>query len=208
MNKLYFLLLVAFFGNAHAQTTCGLKAGYTLSNMKFDDSDAGNYHFDSKSSFYVGGLAEHQLSEKFAIQGELLYTELGGSYTEDLYSLVGNEVVYIGKNKTTITTSQLQIPVSAKFYAAKPLAISAGINFGIDLSTKVKNAFVSEFTQDGNAEWFKTLNIFPFIGSEYHFTKNIFAEVRYHFNFVNTAKEYAPITKIGFLQAGLGYRFN
>lgn len=208
MKKILLLLPVLLFLNLNAQTEFGIKAGYNLSKMKWDISGFDDYEFKSKSFFYAGALAEHHLSDKFSLQAELLYTELGGrSMAEEITDVVGNEVILVGTNATTFTTSQLQLPVSAKYYVAPNFSFSGGLNFGINVSSKVKNTFNSEITPNGKSNLFKTLNIFPFLGTEYQFDDHFFIDARYHFNFFNAAVDNAPPTKIGFVQAGLGYRF-
>ena len=209
MKKIYLLLIaVTLFGNLNAQTDFGVKAGYNLSNMKWQVPGFDDFNFKSKSSFYVGGLAEKHLTEKFSLQAELLYTQLGGkSPAEEITAIVGNEVIVMGTNSTTFTTSQIQVPISAKYYVVPKFSLSAGMNFGFNISSKVKNSFNSDQTPSGKTNLFKTLNIFPFLGTEFKFDDHFFVDARYHFNFFNTAIDDAPPTKIGFLQAGLGYRF-
>lgn len=209
MKKIYSVLIIAMFGNLQAQTAFGVKAGYNLSNMKWQVSGFNDYNFDSKSYFYIGALAERHLSDKFSLQAEVLYTELGGkSGEESITTIVGNEVVEMGSNSSTFTTSQIQVPISAKYYFIPKFSLSAGMNFGFSFNSKVKNSFNSDQTPSGKTELFKTLNIFPFLGTEYKFADHFFADARYHFNFFNTAIANAPPTKISFLQIGLGYRFN
>ena len=209
MKKIYFLLVIVLLsGTIKAQTEFGIKAGYNLSNMKWQVSGFDDFKFNSKSFFYVGGLVEHHLNDKFSIQAEALYTELGGkSPEEELTTLVGNQVVVIGTNSTTLKTAQIQVPIAAKYYFIPNFSLSAGMNFGFNISSKVENTFNSAQTPSGKIDFFKTLNIFPFIGTEYKFDKHFFADARYQFNFFNAAVKDAPTTKIGIFQAGLGYRF-
>ena len=73
MKKQFLLFFsILFFGLVSAQTTFGVKAGYNLSNMKWESSNSGSYNFDSKSYFYAGILIENRLSDKVSVQGELL----------------------------------------------------------------------------------------------------------------------------------------
>lgn len=210
MKKIYLLLIaVALSTNLNAQTDFGVKAGYNLSNMKWQVSGFDDFNFNSKSFFYIGGLAERHINEKFSLQAEILYTELGGKSPaeEEVIGLVGNEMIVMGTNTTTLTTSQIQLPISGKYYVDPKFSLSAGMNFGFNISSKVKNSFNSDQTPSGKTDLFKTLNLFPFLGTEYKFNDHFFVDARYHFNFFNTAINNAPPTKIGFLQAGLGYRF-
>jgi hypothetical protein len=207
MKKIYLILIIVIFGNLSAQTEFGVKAGYNLSNMKWVNSGYDNYRFDSYSYFYVGGLVENHLSEKFSIQEEIIYTKLGGKHSEEINAIVGNEVVDMGTNVTRFTTSQIQIPISAKYYLIPNFSLSAGMTLGFNFSSKVSNTFTSDTTPSGKTDLFKTVNLFPFLGTEYKLNNNFFLDARYNFNFFNTAIKNAPKTKIGFLQIGLGYRF-
>lgn len=207
MKKLILLTTFIIIGKLSAQTEFGLKAGYNLSQMKWKVSGFNDYDFDSKSYFYVGGLAEHHLTDKFSIQGEILYTELGGKTSEELYDLIGNEVVFMGDNTITFKSSQIQVPISAKYYVIPKLSFSAGMNFGINISSKVEQTFISEMSPRGKIESYKTINLFPFLGTEYQFNKNLFADFRYHLNFINAAKKDFIPTYFSIFQAGIGYRF-
>jgi hypothetical protein len=167
---------------------------------------ASSYKLDSKSYFYAGMLMENKLSEEFSIQGELLYTEIGGKTTQENFQLVGPEIVGINQN-INYKFSQLQVPISAKYFIVPNFSISTGLNFGINISSKVKVNPEGFMAQSGKVQNIKTVNIFPFLGSEYQINKNIFADLRYNFNFFKISTSQQIDTKIGFLQVGLGYKF-
>ncbi|WP_300674802.1 porin family protein [Soonwooa sp.] len=201
MKKLLSILALGFLATSYAQTTFGVKAGYNLSTINLLDEN-----IDSKSYFYVGGVAEHKINDKFSVQGELLYTELGGKFSYDVTSMVGNEIINMGVQKANVHLPQLQIPISAKYYIAEPFSVSAGLNFGINLNPNVKYSFHDGFYQDGKIDNISTLNIFPFLSTEYKLPNNLFFDARYNFNFFKINKEGADI-KASFFQVGLGYRF-
>lgn len=68
------LLAVSPFISAQSSSmSFGVKGGYTLSSMKFF-----NTQLDSKSYFYAGIFAEQPLSSKLGLQAEVLCTQLGG----------------------------------------------------------------------------------------------------------------------------------
>lgn len=207
MRKIYLILILGVFASINAQTQFGVKAGYNLSNMKWIIPGMEDYKYDSKSYFYIGGLAEHHLSDQFSLQGELIYTEIGGGKKEIITGIVGNEVVEMGTANIKILTSQIQVPLSAKYYPTTNFSLSAGFNFGFNVNSRVKTDFVSDYLYNGKTTLFKTVNIFPFLGTEYKFNTHLFADARYHFGLFNVAKDYAPETKIAFFQIGLGYRF-
>jgi hypothetical protein len=114
--KKVFLTAVAVFGFAFAnaqEVKYGAKAGLNLSNFAGDLEGA-----STKAGFQIGGYAEIKISDKFAVQPELLfsaqgakskisYTQLGISFTE----------------KSTEKLNYLNIPVMAKYYATEKLYI-------------------------------------------------------------------------------------
>jgi len=206
MKKLLLAATVLASSFAFAQTSFGAKAGYDLSNMKFKDAYSNELKFDSKSYFYIGGFVEHKFNEKFALQGELVYTEIGGSIKMELTDIVGTEIIDAGKVTYKSKYPQLQIPISAKYYFVPNFNILGGMNFGINLNPTVKTDFTINGSNGGKQENVKTLNMFPFVGAEYLFTKNFSVDARYNFGAFNI-NESGIDGRISFLQIGFGYRF-
>ncbi|ASW74416.1 hypothetical protein IQ37_04960 [Chryseobacterium piperi] len=199
-KSLLFVVLLSISAISKAQVNFGVKAGYNLSTMKFADEK-----LDSKSFFYLGGLVEHPLSPKVSLQGELLYTQIGGKVGVDLVQLVGNEVVNMGITYYNYKFSQLQVPISVKYSLIPQLSASVGMNFAFNISSKVKTTFLDENTHD--FEGLRTLNLYPFLGAEYKINKNFFVDARYNFNFFRMSQSNGWPVKAGFLQAGIGYQF-
>ncbi|MCS3529691.1 porin family protein [Chryseobacterium sp. JUb7] len=185
-----------------SKVSFGIKGGYSLSQMKFFDSK-----LDSKSYFYAGIVAEQPVSSKVSIQAEALCTQLGGKQAYS-YLYINDPDMSIVDNTIEFDyqLTQIQIPVSVKYYFIPNLSASVGMNFGINISEKVKTDEIVNGSTSRNYENIKTLNLFPFLGAEYKLTDNFFVDARYHFNFIEVNKGALP-TKIGFLQAGVGYRF-
>ncbi|MFP8895434.1 porin family protein [Chryseobacterium sp. EZn1] len=208
MKKNIFIALAFVLSTiSNAQTTSesmsfGVKGGYTLSSMKFF-----NTQLDSKSYFYAGILAEQPLSSKFGLQAEVLYTQLGGKDAYPWYELVGNEVVNMGNMNFNYKFNQIQVPISVKYYIVPELSASVGMNLGFNISSKVKMNTVFDEAETHNYESLKTLNLFPFLGAEYKINQKFFVDARYNFNFIEMNKSNAVPIKMGFLQAGVGYRF-
>lgn len=214
MKKVLLLSAVALFGAMNAQETkFGAKAGLALSSMKAKDN-FGSLSYDSKASFYVGGLVEHKFGGGFAVQGEVLYADLGGKYSQDGVS-----------DKMNIGT--LSIPISAKYYVIEnKLNFSAGLNFGFILSAKEKTELdlgpfgdlgidLEDFgiedtnTNESVKDQMNTFNISPFIGAEYNLSFGLFFDARYNFGISNMAKDTTDGQKLtmNYLQVGVGYKF-
>lgn len=78
MKKLLLSAAMAVFmlSNVNAQEVkFGVKAGVNFASLGGDDASG----FDGLTSFHVGALAEIGISEKFAIQPELVYSLQGAS---------------------------------------------------------------------------------------------------------------------------------
>ena len=179
----------------------GVKGGYSLSNMKLFDNK-----LDSKSYFYAGIVAEQPISSKVSIQAEALYTQIGGKETYSYTIINDPNISTMPDVEFNYQLNQIQIPVSVKYYFIPNFSASAGMNFGINISEKVKTDQVVNGSTSHDYENIKTLNLFPFLGAEYKIDNNFFVDARYHFNFIGINKGSFD-TKIGFLQAGVGYRF-
>lgn len=205
-KNIFVVLLSAVSAFIHAQQSSpisfGVKGGYTLSNMKFLDES-----LNSKSYFYVGIVAEKPLSSKLGLQAELAYTQLGGKDSYPWFQLVGSEVVEMGNMNYEYQFNQIQVPVSLKYYFIPKLSASVGVNLGFNLSSKVKTSIDFNGTNGGSVNSIKTLNFFPFLGAEYKINEKFFVDARYNFNFIRINKTDTAPMKIGFLQAGVGYRF-
>lgn len=209
-KNFFFASLFAFSGFINAQTqqpaktessiSFGVKGGYSLSSMKlFDDK------LDSKSYFYAGILAEQPISPKFGVQAEVLYTQLGGkiSYPITIQNTQGS----LGNMNYTYSLTQIQVPISAKYYIIPNLSASAGMNIGFNISTKEEASSRITGTEKRNYDGVKTLNLFPFLGAEYKLSNKFFVDAKYNFNFIEISKNNTLPMKVGFLQAGLGYKF-
>lgn len=184
-----------------SEISFGIKGGYSLSTMKFFDEK-----YNSKSYFYAGIVAEQPISSKVSIQAEALYTQIGGKQDFPVVDFTGSGVIERGNIQFDYQLTQIQIPVSAKYYFLPNLSASAGMNFGINISEKVKTDQVVNGSTTHDYENVKTLNLFPFLGAEYKIDNHFFVDARYHFNFIGINKGGFD-TKVGFLQAGVGYRF-
>ncbi|HNP34116.1 MAG TPA: porin family protein [Flavobacterium sp.] len=82
----------------------GVKAGYANTNF------TGDADTSAASNFYIGGLVDFSISEKFHIQPELLYSMEGADESETNLDFI-------------------RIPVMAKYYVAEGFNLQAGPEF-------------------------------------------------------------------------------
>ena len=217
MKKLFLVGALALFGAVNAQQTkFGVKAGYSLSSLKLEGTDEEEYDSKSKSSFYVGGLVEHKLTDKVGLQAELLYSETGGKYSNSISETIGG-VTYTENSDSDLKIGNLMVPVSVKYYPAENFSLSGGLNFAFILSAKYKYSYnlsgggmsESDSETEDIKDYIKSLNFAPFVGAEYQLPNGMFFDARYNIGLTNLVKdpEGNESAKNSFLQVGLGYRF-
>lgn len=111
MKKLIlsFLVVIAF-GTVNAQDMkFGVKAGANFSNL------TGDADVDGRTGFYIGGLVDFGISEKFHVQPEILYSMEGGEDAE---------------------LDFVRIPIMAKYYVMDGLNIQAGPMLGFKIGAE------------------------------------------------------------------------
>jgi opacity protein-like surface antigen len=207
---------VVLFTTVNAQTKFGVKAGYSLSKLNSDENlssvDGVNGTLKSKSGFYIGALVEHKLTNKFALQGEVQYANLGGK------AEVGISGITVVEN---FNLNRIVIPVAAKYYATPELGIYAGpfVSFrtNTNVNVKVKGAqsnpqalsAAENYLENAFDNGLKSSEFGLFFGAEYNAYKGLFFDARYSFGLSNMIKDpvYDEKMRMNFLQIGVGYKF-
>ena len=200
------LILLSIFLSAQ-ETHFGVKGGYSLSTISIK-SDVGKFSYDPKSSFYLGALAEQPLNDKFSLQGELLYSIIGGTYkTTSTIVSPGGDIVEVNV-EDKISYGALQIPLLGKYNVSENFALTAGLNFGLIVSAKYKTKDLNGLEVENNIKKdVNTLDISPLLGLEYNLKNKMFFDARYHFGISNISKISASNQTINFFQVGIGYKF-
>ncbi len=216
MKKILFASAIALFAGVKAQTTFGLKAGYALSTLNSDvnSADFGGVgaNLESKSGFYIGGLVEHKLNSKFALQGEVEYANLGGKAVVKVSGVTVTEKLHFNR---------IVIPVSARYYATPELGLYAGPYVSFRTNTKAKievsgaqsnPAAINEgekYLENYFDNGLKSTEFGLFLGADYNLYKGLFVDARYSFGLTNMIKN--PVDgeklKMNFFQLGVGYKF-
>jgi len=96
----------------------GLKGGVNIASLNVENG----VDFNSRASFYAGGLAHIHISPHFAVQPEIYYSGQGGKD--------GSEKVKLG---------YLNIPVLAQYMAGNGFRLQTGPQLGILLSAEDKD---------------------------------------------------------------------
>lgn len=159
---------VMAFGLMNAQEVkYGAKAGLNMSNYTGDVENT-----DMKIGFQVGGFAEIKISDKFAVQPELLFTNLGAK--GDFSGITVTE-----------NLNYIAIPVMAKYFVAEKFSIEAGPQIGFLMSAKMDAGGESVDTK----EFYNSTDLGLNVGFGYDFTENISLGLRYTAGISNIAKD-------------------
>ncbi len=118
----------------------GIKGGLNYSTVTQGDFDEG---LDPRTSFYVGFFGEIPLIDDiFSIQPEFIYSRQG---FENNFSFLGTNY------KTIYKIDYINMPILAKLYLGKTLALEAGPQFGLKINENIESDNSSTETDDVNA---------------------------------------------------------
>ncbi|OBX21105.1 MULTISPECIES: porin family protein [Bizionia] len=185
MKKLLVCAAVAVFsiGSLSAQDVrFGVKGGVNFANLAGDFGVAG---FDEdfqdaemKVGFHIGGLVELKLTEKFALQPELLFSSQG--FKSNYYDFDDRKVDY------NVNLSYVNIPIMAKFFPIDGLSIEAGPQIGFLVSAKNEfNDYNNEDLDPDESEidtkdLYKSLDFGLNFGASYEMASGLFFTARYN----------------------------
>lgn len=192
--KKYVLILLTFLSTtAYAQFSFGPKLGLNISKIAFTDDD---FKTGFRPGFAVGGVAQYKISEKLAVQAELVYS----------LERTSEERISSG-TKGHASMGFIQFPVLAQYSIVKGLYAEAGPQIGVLLSAK--EAYGDDEEYDIKEYYKKTDVRFP-IGIGYNLpVKGLSAGVRYSFSLtkLNNVEVGGGDLKFHTIQLGVNYRF-
>lgn len=198
------LATIAVSTAQETKTTFGVKAGLNLSSASVER----DYDTDVSSlvGFHVGGFANIEFDEKFAVQPELLLSTQG--FKEYL-----NDGGYIYDEKIKLT--YVNIPVHFQYKVVPKLHVEAGPQLDFLLSGKADGKYYDpmfdETQTQNNLDIKDRLKSIAFgfnIGAGYAITSQLSASVRYHLGLSEIDDLEGVKMKNRNLQVGVGYTFN
>lgn len=178
MKKLLFVATAVFaFGFTNAQeTSFGAKAGLNMSNF------TGDSETDAKIGFHVGVFAEIGITDKFAVQPELLYSALGAKDDNANYD-----------------SNYLLVPIMAKFYATEQFSLEVGPQVGFLMSAKYDGEDIKDL--------YNSTDFGLNFGAGYNVSENINIGVRYSLGLSNVVDVPGADVKTSNIALGLGFKF-
>lgn len=188
MKKSILIIAILFIGaTSFAQNSnnvqLGVRGGANFATVAGDDYDSP----DSRTSFYLGLLAEAPLSDHVSLQPEVYYSGQG-----------------FDVDNAQFKVDYIQVPLLLKFYIADGLNIQAGPQFGF----KVNEEFDFDPNEDSGSFDTDSVNDFDFQGAagvEYKFPSGFFIQGRYSYGFSEMVEDVDVHNSV--FSAGLGFMF-
>ena len=186
MKKLCLAIIaIGMVGAVNAQKVkLGAKAGLNLTTWKGNVSGEA---IESKAGLVVGATAELSLSDRFAFQPELLFSQNGTN-------------ISLEDEKIKAKLDYISIPVMAKYYLLDNLSVEVGPQ----VSFLVKESYKVDGT-DIEVGGFKEVDFGANFGLGYHFDNGISLQGRYMMGISDIVEE-SDVQNKGF-QFSLGYQF-
>ena len=141
----------------------GAKAGFNIATLS-DIDDDNNW---TRIGLCIGAFGEYKIRKDLGLTAELLYSQQGAERKEQDIT-VGLRLDY------------LNVPLMVNFYPIENLAIKAGLQPGISLSSKIFVNGVSIDYDDANA-----LDISLPVGVSYQLDLGLKIDLRYNFGLTN-----------------------
>lgn len=169
MKKLIFLSLISvFLLSSCATVRYGGRLSLNYSTIAGDDTD----NLDGKVGVDVGGVAELGVTDKFAVQPEVHYSQRGTKYSDS--------DGFDGKFNFTY----INVPVMAKFKVSDAFSIEAGPQVGLLLSAKDK--YDSPISgEDDIKEFISNTDFGGNIGVGYELESGLNFNARFNYGFSN-----------------------
>ena len=188
MKKLLFAAAIAVFGfsTVNAQDlSFGAKVGANFASVGGDDSD----DLDGKTAFHVGAVINIGISEKFAIQPELVYSTQGYTASFDGVDVTGK-------------LDYINLPILVDYTIISGLSIQAGPQIGFNIKDEMVADDVDDVSLDLDAE---SIDIAGALGAQFKMGSGLFFQARYTFGFSEIVEDVD--IKNNVFSLGVGYFF-
>lgn len=130
MKKILWCVMLLIFNNQAVlfaqKWDFGVKGGVNIATIVGDETSG----TDSRTSFYVGGFTQVELSDKFAFQPEILYSSQGVEGNENGFDM-------------TLKLDYLTIPLMAKYYITENFTLDVGPQLGFLLQADAETMGIS-----------------------------------------------------------------
>lgn len=208
MKKILGILILCLFPSAvSAQWLIGGKIGTNMSKL-VNCPDIGEvsgseiFDFQSKFGINIGAVANYQINDKFAVQGELLYSL--SQYKDKNFTLDDNPNHFLADG-LKYKRHSIDLPVLVQYYPFghdRGFNLEAGIHTGFEVAEKAK---CGDQKIDNYADS-RPVNCGILVGTSYLSSNNWLIDLRYIFGLTDRYKDFDGMN-LRSLQLSVGYLF-
>lgn len=185
-----FLLVALLFSFGYIATAqhphWGLKGGINVANLAIDEGN----NPDSKIGIHLGGLAHIHLSDHFALQPELMYSNQGWKRTS-------------GNTDYKTKLHYLNLPVLLQFMTGSGFRLQTGPQLGVLMSARYK---VND-TETDIDDSYETPDFSWSFGASYVTMKGLGFDARYNHGITNINDQPGADFRNRVFQFGVFYQF-
>jgi len=157
----------------------GANVGVNFATITGDDTS----DVKSKTSFHLGGVVVIGISEKFAVQPELIYSAQGFKLSEFGFNVTGK-------------LDYINLPILADFTIAEGFSIQAGPQLGFNITDKIEAEGESESLDAEGIDFGAAF------GAQYKMNSGLFFQARYALGFSEVVKDVDIKNNVIFLSIG------
>ena len=191
MKNIFFLsvlLVVCGYCSNAQKVHLGLKAGLNISNL---NEEANTVNFSSKPGFHGGGLAHIHLTDKFAIQPEVVFSTQGAKRDN-------------ANPEQKLNLGYINVPVLVQYMFSNGFRLETGPQFGFLMSAKSEIGDVEFNVKDD----YKTFDFSWTAGLGYISPSGFGADARYNLGLTNIRENSTNDLNNRVFQVGIFYQFN
>lgn len=169
----------------------GVKGGLNVSTLANADGDG--VSVSSLVGFHIGGFAEFMITDKFAVQPEVLYSAQGAKFDD-------------GGDKGDWKLNYIVVPVMAKYYVMDTFSLELGPQIGFLATSDIESGGISLDVKDET----KSTDVSLCFGAGYVFAENFMLGARYNVGLTQVQKNLEPgesEIKNSVFQISFGYKF-
>lgn len=193
------------------QTKFGVKGGLNVANQS--DNYISNLVQTNHSSiigFNLGVFVESEISDKFSIQPEILFSAQGNKYAYNVFIRTSPSTPGEYVNTQIVNNLfYLNIPLTIKYYIVEKISLEIGPQFGFLLSSNSKSSSLFQTLGNVNSSYsdgYKSIDYGINFGAGYNVTEKISTGIRYNFGLNNVNGRSSTEIKNSNLSISMSYR--
>lgn len=200
MKKIFLLLgLIVFIASplfsqdgetASREISFGVKAGVNFASITGEIAGEDVDDFDGRTGLHVGGVVNIPVSDVFAVQPEVVYSQQG--FTDEF---MGYDIKGI--------FNFINIPVLADFTVAEGFSLQAGPQIGFTMTKDIEIEDETEEADDVESVIFDGA-----VGAQYRLPIGLFFQARYTFGLSNVSSLSEDDVKNSVFSLSTGWFFN